>query len=171
MWWKKIWIPKNKIEMIPSSYPSSRLFKVLYFSVRLSRSNTLRHGLPSCMSVKTTQGAGAVWEEVRKIFFSPPSPYSYNPRHLSLGTFENQDCPPLTVRRAISQWSHDKIGDCKQCTLLPFSHHFLSWFPLQLNSIKEFIFVLLGLPSLGGMDLGALLTNPAIMNMVSLSIR
>ena len=92
MWWKKIWIPKNKIEMIPSSYPSSRLFKVLYFSVRLSRSNTLRHGLPSCMSVKTTQGAGAVWEEVRKIFFSPPSPYSYNPRHLSLGTFENQDC-------------------------------------------------------------------------------
>ena len=84
MWWKKIWIPKNKIEMIPSSYPSSRLSKVLYFSVRLSRSNTLRHGLPSCMSVKTTQGAGAVWEELRKIFFSPPSPYSYNPRHLSL---------------------------------------------------------------------------------------
>ena len=31
-----------------------RLFTVLYFSVRSSRSSTLRYGLPSCMSVKTT---------------------------------------------------------------------------------------------------------------------
>ena len=45
----------------------SRLFTVLYFSVRSSRSNALCYGLPSCMSVKTTQGAGAVWEEARKI--------------------------------------------------------------------------------------------------------
>ena len=44
-----------------------RLFTVLHFSVRTSRSSALRDGLPSCMSVKTTQGAGAVWEEVRKI--------------------------------------------------------------------------------------------------------
>ena len=27
------------------------------------------YGLPSCMSVKTTQEVGAVWEEARKIFF------------------------------------------------------------------------------------------------------
>ena len=32
-----------------------RLFTVLYFSVRSSRSSALRYGLPSCMSVKTTQ--------------------------------------------------------------------------------------------------------------------
>ena len=38
------------------------LFTVLYFSVRSSR-----YGLPSCMSVKTTSGAGTVWEEARKI--------------------------------------------------------------------------------------------------------
>ena len=48
---------------------ASRLFTVLHFSVRTSRSSALRDGLPSCMSVKTTQGAGAgaVWEEARKI--------------------------------------------------------------------------------------------------------
>ena len=45
----------------------SRLFTVLHVSVRTSRSSALRDGLPSCMSVKTTQGAGAVWEEARKI--------------------------------------------------------------------------------------------------------
>ena len=44
-----------------------RLFTVLYFSVRSSRSSALRYGLPSCLSVKTTLGAGAVWEEARKI--------------------------------------------------------------------------------------------------------
>ena len=43
------------------------LFTVLYFSVRSSRSSALRYGLPSCMSVKTTSGAGTVWEEARKI--------------------------------------------------------------------------------------------------------
>ena len=31
-----------------------RLFTVLYFFVRSSRSSALRYGLPSCMSVKTT---------------------------------------------------------------------------------------------------------------------
>ena len=31
-----------------------RLFTVLYFSVRSSRSRALRYGLPCCMSVKTT---------------------------------------------------------------------------------------------------------------------
>ena len=36
------------------------------FFVRSSRSRAFRYGLPSCMSVKTTQGAGAVWEEARK---------------------------------------------------------------------------------------------------------
>ena len=32
----------------------ARLFTVLYFSVRSSRSSALRYGLPSCISVKTT---------------------------------------------------------------------------------------------------------------------
>ena len=32
----------------------NRLFTVLYFSVRSSRSSALRYGLPSCISVKTT---------------------------------------------------------------------------------------------------------------------
>ena len=32
----------------------ARLFTVLYFSLRSSRSSALRYGLPSCMSVKTT---------------------------------------------------------------------------------------------------------------------
>ena len=44
-----------------------RLFTVLYFPVRSSRSSVLRYGLPSCISVKTTEGVGAVWEEARKI--------------------------------------------------------------------------------------------------------
>ena len=35
-------------------YDESRLFTVLYFSVRSSRSSALRYGLPSCISVKTT---------------------------------------------------------------------------------------------------------------------
>ena len=50
-----------------------RLFTVLYFSVRSSRSSALRFPLPSCMTVKTSWGVGAVWEEARKI-------ESYNPR-------------------------------------------------------------------------------------------
>ena len=33
---------------------TTRLFTVLYFSVRSSRSSALCYGLPSCMSVKTT---------------------------------------------------------------------------------------------------------------------
>ena len=73
-----------------------RLFTVLYFSVRSSRSSALRYGLPSCVSVKTTYGAVAVWDEERKIFFSPPSPPPPRPRAIipyarPLGTFENQD--------------------------------------------------------------------------------
>ena len=67
--------------------------------------------LPSCMSVKTTLGVGAVWEEARKI--SPPPP----PRAIilvarPLGTFKTQDT--VTVRRGISKRSHEKIGDCEQ---------------------------------------------------------
>ena len=45
-----------------------------------SRSSALRYGLPSCMSVKTTQGAGAVLEEAIIIPDARP-----------LGTFENHD--------------------------------------------------------------------------------
>ena len=59
-----------------------RLFTVLYFSVRWSKSRALSYGLPSCMSVKTTYGAGAVWEEARKIgsdFSRPPPPTAIIP--------------------------------------------------------------------------------------------
>ena len=51
---------------------NSRLFTVLYFSVRSSRSNALRYGLPSWMSVKT-----------------PPK--AIIPDARPLGTCENQD--------------------------------------------------------------------------------
>ena len=36
------------------NHTTARLFTVLYFSIRSSRSSTLCYGLPSCMSVKTT---------------------------------------------------------------------------------------------------------------------
>ena len=42
-----------------------RLFTFLYFSVRLWSSSALRYGLASCMSLKTTQGAGVVWQEAQ----------------------------------------------------------------------------------------------------------
>ena len=90
-----------------NSLPSDRLFTVLYFSVRSSRSSFLRYGLPSCMMVKTTYGTGAVWEEARKTDPRRPPPwYIWKSRWT-----------PLTVRRAIFPRSHEKIGDCDQ-----FSH-------------------------------------------------
>ena len=49
----------------------SRLFTVLYFSVSSLRSRALHCGLPSCMSVKITNGAGAVWEEASTVITSP----------------------------------------------------------------------------------------------------
>ena len=91
-----------------TSCPTSRLFTVLYFSVRSSKSSALRYGLPSCMIVKT-------------IFLAPPPPppptQSYKPRrsppsvHLTIKI-------PVTVRRSISKRSHEKIGDCEQSILL-----------------------------------------------------
>ena len=44
------------------SHVLSKLFTVPYFSViiKSSRSSALRYGLPSCMSVKDTYGAGPV---------------------------------------------------------------------------------------------------------------
>ena len=65
------------------------------------------------MSVKTTLGVGAVWEEARKIFpLPPPPPRAIIPDARPLGIFENQDT--VTVRRGISKRSHEKIGDCEQ---------------------------------------------------------
>ena len=93
-----------------------RLFTVLYFSVKWARSRALRYGLPSCMSVKATWGAGAVWFG-GLVFFSSPSPaspYSYNPRRPPPRYIWKSRWPPLTVRRAISRRSHEKIGDCGQ---------------------------------------------------------
>ena len=66
---------------------SSRLFTVLYFSVRSSTSSALRYGLPSCMSVK-------------------PPRYIWKSRS-----------PQLMVRRTKSRRSHEKIGDCVQCNI------------------------------------------------------
>ena len=72
-----------------------RLFTVLYFSVRSSRSSALRYGLPSCMSVKTAlYGAGLVSEEA-----------SYLKRYIWKSRW-----PPLPVRRAISRRSHEEMG-------------------------------------------------------------
>ena len=69
------------------------------------------------MSVKTTLGVGAVWEEARKISSPSPPPPPPFPRAIipvarPLGTFKNQDT--VTVRRGISKRSHEKIGDCEQ---------------------------------------------------------
>ena len=65
------------------------------FSVRSSRSSALRYGLPPCLSVKTAYGAGAVWEEARKIEGlygpPPPTPRAIIPDSHTLGTIENQD--------------------------------------------------------------------------------
>ena len=73
------------------------------------------------MSVKTTYGAGAVWEEARKIegpsifLAPPPPPRAIIPDARPLGTFGNQDTrESVTVRRSISKRSHEKIGDCAQ---------------------------------------------------------
>ena len=65
-----------------------RLFTVLYFSVRSSRSSALRYGLPSWMSVKTT-----------------PTPALSV--HLKIKI-------AVTVRRGISKRSHEKIEDFEQ---------------------------------------------------------
>ena len=51
-------------------------------------------------------------------FFSPPSPYSYNPRCPPPWYIWKSSWPPLTVRCAVSRWSHEKIGDCEQATVM-----------------------------------------------------
>ena len=86
----------------------SRLFAVLYFSERSSRSSALRYGLPSCISFKTTWGAGGCLGGSEKL------PQSYNPRRPPRSVHLKIKMAVLTVRRAISQRSHEKIGDCEQ---------------------------------------------------------
>ena len=73
-----------------------RLFTVLYFSVRSSRSSVLWYGLPSCVSFKTTKGA--------VVAYPTPTPSVHS----------KSRWPPLTVRRAVFRRPHEKIGDCKQ---------------------------------------------------------
>ena len=51
-------------------------------------------------------------------FFSPPSPYSYNPLCPPPWYIWKSSWPPLTVRCAVSRWSHEKIGDCEQATVM-----------------------------------------------------
>ena len=65
---------------------------------------------------KLLTGRGAVWKEARKIDFCflAPSPYSYNPRRRPPRYIWKSRWPSLTVRRAISPRSHEKIGDCEQ---------------------------------------------------------
>ena len=69
-----------------------RLFTVLYFSVRSSRSSALRYGLPSCVSLTGRLRFGTRREK----YFSRPPPVPPRPRAIipdarPLGTFENQD--------------------------------------------------------------------------------
>ena len=90
---------------------NGRLFTVLYYSVRSSRSSALRYGLPSCMSVNYLWDGGGLGGSAR-----PPSPYSYNPRRPLPRYIWKSRWPPLTVRRAIFRRSHEKIGDCEQST-------------------------------------------------------
>ena len=52
----------------------------------------MRYGFPSWMTVKSTEGAVAVWEEARRIFSRPPPPRAADiiPDARPIGTFENQ---------------------------------------------------------------------------------
>ena len=107
-----------------------RLFTVLYFSVRSSRSRALRYGLPSCMSVLTTQGAGAVWEEAPPP--PPPTPSrAVIPDARPLGTIA------VTARRSISKGSHEKIGDCEQSTFYIIGEMFRT----NVDSVSFCVFI------------------------------
>ena len=64
------------------------------------------------MGVKTSSGAGAVWE----VFVAPPPPQGYNTRHPP-PRYILKIKIPVTVRRGISKRSHEKIGDCEQSTV------------------------------------------------------
>ena len=48
------------------------------------------------------------------LFFSPPSPYSYNPRCTPPHYIWKSRWPPLTVRSVIFRRSHEITGDCEQ---------------------------------------------------------
>ena len=122
--WESSWFPlfcaPSNIALEPQSYFRSsvflggwnyRLFIVLYFSVRSSRSSALCYGCHLAWVSKLLWGVGAVWEEARKI--SPPlPPRAIIPVARPLGTFKTQDT--VMVRRGISKRSHEKIGDCEQ---------------------------------------------------------
>ena len=59
---------------------------------------------------------------LQSLYFSRlPPPRAIIPDARPLGTFENQDGLSLTVRRATSQRSHEKIGDCEQSKTLPLA--------------------------------------------------
>ena len=93
----------------------SRLFTVLYFSVRSSRSSALRYGLPSSMSLKITQEEGAVWQKARKNLSRHPPPLP--PRAIIPDVHPSVHLKikiAVTVRRCISKRSREKIGDCEQ---------------------------------------------------------
>ena len=77
-----------------TSCASIRLFTVLYFSVRSSRSSAFRYGLAILRECQNYLGGGG-------------GPTSAPSVHLKIRI-------PLTVRRGISKRSHEKIGDCEQ---------------------------------------------------------
>ena len=87
-----------------------RLFTVLYFSVRSSRSSALCYGLPSYMRHECQNylggGGGLGGPSI-----PPPPPRAKlpdaRPLHLKIKI-------PVTVRRGVSRRSQQKIGDCEQ---------------------------------------------------------
>ena len=97
---------------------AARPFTVLFLFVRSSRSSALRYGLPSCISVKTTQtysgSGGGLGLKREKCFSRPPPTRAIIP----------VACPSVRLKitmatingktRAISRLSHEKIGDCEQ---------------------------------------------------------
>ena len=87
-----------------------RLFIVLYFSVRSSRSSALCYGCHLAWVSKLLWGWGRFGRKREK--YPPPPPRAIIPVARPLGTFKNQDT--VTVRRGISKRSHEKIGDCEQ---------------------------------------------------------
>ena len=62
-----------------------------------------------------------------KNIFLAPSPKSYNPRRPPARYIWKSSWPSLTVRRAISQLSHQKIGNCEHSSIAQERNHIPLW--------------------------------------------
>ena len=98
---------------------SNRLFTVLYFSVRSSRSGALSELRAAILHEGQNYlgaGRGRSGRKQEKYFsHPPPPPLSYSPTPVPSEHLEIKI--PVTVRRGISKRSHEKIGDCEESNI------------------------------------------------------